>query len=197
MPNCEISQHQSNYNTWMFFDAHLLCDVSVFRSMHLGKRKRSRTTVAVPRRRSDTRGKRWSFVRKKRWRRGGRGKNEIRSGPTPAFAFKLLYNCILRGTKSDGDLRDVITDERLYKKLPILSSLSPVPVGRALLHPHVSTDFSFSPFRPPSRPALPPANAPAPRRNSFLPWVEVADERVNRKNGESRVCKNEWGGGGG
>jgi hypothetical protein len=53
---------------------------------------------------------------------GGLGEVRMKYGrdPAPAFAFKLLYNCILRGTKSDGDLRDVITDERLYKKLPIL-----------------------------------------------------------------------------
>lgn len=95
------------------------------------------------------------LVRKKRWRRVGRGKNEIRSGPTPAFAFKLLYNCILRGTKSDGDLRDVITDERLYKKLPILPSLP----SRSGERYSISTDFSFSPFRPSSVPALPLANA--------------------------------------
>lgn len=84
-----------------------------------------------------------------------RGKSEIRSGP--AFAFKLLYNCILRGTKSDGDLRDVITDERLYKKLPILvPSLSSAPVGRESAAPAPCTGFSFSPFRLSTRSSFPP-----------------------------------------
>lgn len=91
-----------------------------------------------------------------------RGKNEIRSGG-PAFAFKLLYNCILRGTKSDGDLRDVITDERLYKKLPILvPSLLPAPLGRESAAPapclHGFLIFSFSPSYPF---ILPPFSHPA------------------------------------
>lgn len=107
---------------YMLFDVRFLCDISVFRSVHLERGSAVVAGRCSPKKKRHSR-KEMKLVRKKRWRRVGRGKDEIRSGPTPAFAFKLLYNCILRGTKSDGDLRDVITDERLYKKLPILSSL--------------------------------------------------------------------------
>lgn len=96
-----------------------------------------------------------------RWKkrlRAGRSKNEIRSGPAPAFAFKLLYNCILRGTKSDGDLRDVITDERLYKKLPILHL-------RSLASLRVSHFLLFAP--PPDRSLLQPSLPGEPPSHSL------------------------------
>lgn len=101
--------------------------------------------------------RRCKCVRKKRRRRRDRGmKARMKYGRVGfAFAFKLLYNCILRGTQSRMEISararaEVITDERLYKKLPIpwISLRFPLSVPASL------RDFSSSPLRSSARPSF-------------------------------------------
>lgn len=102
----------------------------------------------------------------------GRGREvRMKYGRTRSRPLLLNYCIIVYCTRNKvgrGDLRDVITDERLYKKLPIV--FPPVVLLSVSLHP-----YGFLIFSSPSShsfamlPRSPSRRTASPRRNSFLP----------------------------